>query len=50
MIKAEYKGVKYEAKNDTVEVVEMNQASDYYISVFETEKNVAHLVKVDTPF
>lgn len=35
VIKAEYKGIKYEAKSYTAEMGEKDQASDYYVCIFD---------------
>ena len=47
VLKASYKGVKYEAKTDNLEVAEGNQASDYYVALYDQAKDVAHMIKVD---
>jgi uncharacterized UPF0160 family protein len=48
IVKAEYKGIKYEAKSHASEAVGHLQASDYYIGLFDTVKNQVHAIKIDS--
>jgi len=50
MIKAQNKTVKYAAWSDTVESKPKSQASDYYIGVFDEEKDKCYLVPVSAAY
>lgn len=50
VIKAEYKGIKYEAKSNAAESIGKEQASDYYVTIFDSQKNQAYAIKVESAF
>lgn len=45
-MKAEYKGISYEAKAHTQLSAAKDQASDYYMTLFDPTKNQAYAMKV----
>jgi hypothetical protein len=47
-VKAEYKGIKYEAKSYQSHAAGNQQASDYYLTLFDPDKNVAYALKVNS--
>lgn len=48
IVKAEYKGIKYEAKSYQGHAAGKDQASDYYLTLFDPDKNVAYALKVSS--
>ena len=46
VVKAEYKGIKYEAKNYSSEIQDKDQASDYYVAVFDSKDNKAYTIPI----
>jgi A49-like RNA polymerase I associated factor len=46
VIKAEHKGIKYEAKSYSAEMCERDQASDYYVAVFDSKDNKAYTIPI----
>ncbi len=48
MLKAEYKGIKFEAKNHLPHV--RDQASDYYLTIFDPIENKAYPLKIDSAY
>lgn len=44
VIKAEYKGIKYEAKSFAPEAAPKEQASDYYLTLFDAKENKAYAI------
>jgi len=50
VIKAESKGIKYQAKNFSIETNAKEQASDYYLGVFNPDENKTYLIQVNTPY
>jgi len=50
VIKAEHKGIKYEAKNYAAEMGEKDQASDYYVCIFDSKDNKAYTVPIKAAY
>ncbi len=50
VIKAEHKGIKYEAKSYSAEMGEKDQASDYYVCIFDPNDNRAYTVPVKAAY
>lgn len=50
MIKAEKKGIKYIAKSTSHECNPKNQASDYYLGIYNEEDNKVYMVKLSTAY
>ena len=46
VIKAEHKGIKYEAKSYSAEIQEKDQASDYYVAIFDAKDNKAYTIPI----
>lgn len=47
VVKAEYKGIQYEAKSFASEAAGHLQASDYYVGIFDAQKNQVYNVKIE---
>lgn len=47
VLKAEYKSIRYEAKTNSSEAVGKEQASDYYLTLFDSQKNQAYSIKIE---
>ena len=50
VIKAQRKGVKYEAKSYLHDANTKDQASDYYMGVFNSEDNKVYMIPVTNPY
>ena len=49
-MKAAYKGIKYEAKNYSAEMSEKDQASDYYVAIFDSKENKAYTIPIKAAY
>ena len=50
VLKSAYKAVRYQASSMNADCKARSQTSDYYIGVFDAEKNKCYAVPVDTAY
>ena len=50
VIKAQFKGINYEAKSYSADMGDKDQASDYYVSVFDSKDNKAYTIPIKAAY